>query len=311
VSQDRVFKIAILGAGLTGLSLGQDLLRKHSKEEILILEKSKGSGGRMATRRSEECTYDHGAQYLKRSEVSQRWIEKGENSHVLKDFPASGRNAVCGITGMTQLAKFLAQDLDVQFNQKLITLKKENNFWNLTTDQGSLISAQQVVLTAPLPQSLEILKNSQISFNSGLAKIEYAKALVLLLELDFSFPDDFTFKENVGGGIFSICAQYKKGISRKPCWTLVMDEAWSQKYFALEDSQILSLAQEAVARQFPELKIKSVQLKKWRYSHPLTSWNSLFEAPAEGLYLGGDAFGGPSLNGALRSSQALAHQLGV
>lgn len=53
-------------------------------------------------------------------------------------------------------------------------------------------------------------------------------------------------------------------------------------------------------------KILYVQIKKWRYSHPLTVFATLYAAPSENLFLAGDAFGEPSLNGAARSANSLA-----
>jgi renalase len=54
-------KIAIIGAGIAGLTLARHL---NPKYEITIFEKSKGLGGRMATRYDDEYEFDHGAQYF-------------------------------------------------------------------------------------------------------------------------------------------------------------------------------------------------------------------------------------------------------
>ena len=63
-------KIAIIGAGLSGLVLS-NLLKAHA--DILVFEKSKGVGGRLATRRADPYAFDHGAQYftIKNSQFQQ------------------------------------------------------------------------------------------------------------------------------------------------------------------------------------------------------------------------------------------------
>ncbi|MBT4205492.1 MAG: NAD(P)-binding protein, partial [Proteobacteria bacterium] len=53
--------IAIIGAGLSGLVAAQQL---GSVAHVTIFEKSKGVGGRIATRRSGLYSFDHGAQFF-------------------------------------------------------------------------------------------------------------------------------------------------------------------------------------------------------------------------------------------------------
>ena len=54
--------VAIIGAGVAGLTCAQQLHQAGYK--VVVLEKSRGVGGRMATRRIEETYVDHGVRYL-------------------------------------------------------------------------------------------------------------------------------------------------------------------------------------------------------------------------------------------------------
>ena len=54
-------KIAIIGAGLAGLTLAHRLVARH---DITVFEKARGPGGRMSTRRADPYAFDHGAQYF-------------------------------------------------------------------------------------------------------------------------------------------------------------------------------------------------------------------------------------------------------
>ena len=54
-------KIAIIGAGLSGLVVAKTLGRHN---EIHIFEKSRGVGGRMSTRYADPFQFDHGAQFF-------------------------------------------------------------------------------------------------------------------------------------------------------------------------------------------------------------------------------------------------------
>lgn len=53
--------IAIIGAGIGGLALAQALAGAH---EVVVFEKGRGVGGRMATRYADGFAFDHGAQYF-------------------------------------------------------------------------------------------------------------------------------------------------------------------------------------------------------------------------------------------------------
>ncbi|MBS3847733.1 NAD(P)-binding protein [Devosia sp. BSSL-BM10] len=54
-------RIAIIGAGIGGLTLGQALASQH---DVVVFEKGRGVGGRMATRYADGFAFDHGAQYF-------------------------------------------------------------------------------------------------------------------------------------------------------------------------------------------------------------------------------------------------------
>ena len=54
--------VAVIGAGITGITIA-NLLQK--KVNLTVFEKSRGVGGRMATRRAEPYQFNHGTQYFK------------------------------------------------------------------------------------------------------------------------------------------------------------------------------------------------------------------------------------------------------
>ena len=54
-------KIAIIGAGLSGLTAAHQL--KHVAQ-VKLFDKSRGVGGRMSTRYAGDYEFDHGAQYF-------------------------------------------------------------------------------------------------------------------------------------------------------------------------------------------------------------------------------------------------------
>jgi len=53
---------AVIGAGMAGVACARTLVQAGHR--VTVFEKSRGAGGRMATRETEFGTFDHGTQYF-------------------------------------------------------------------------------------------------------------------------------------------------------------------------------------------------------------------------------------------------------
>ena len=79
-------KLAIIGAGISGLSLA-NLLK--DKFQITIFEKARGVSGRMSTRRAEPYFFDHGAQYFTaRTDEFQKFLKPMLDNGLVKRWDA-------------------------------------------------------------------------------------------------------------------------------------------------------------------------------------------------------------------------------
>ena len=304
-----VVDVLIVGAGLTGLNLARQLLAANQNLEIEIVEKSKSCGGRMATRRMGQSRFDHGAQFIKPTAISQALIDFWQRDNVLKKFPTEAFQAYCGAFGMTQLAKKLTENVRVSYNRKVTGLSKSSAGWQVDIEQGASCAAKHVVLTAPLPQSLELLNKSDIPFDAALSAIKFSKAIVLLVQSEAALSLDWNYMENVDQNIFSMCSQQAKGLSVLHEYTIVMQHHWSDEYFEKSDDEILQASKKLLQSKFAAQTLLSLDLKKWRFCQPVQIWTKPFENPQPGLFLAGDAFGGASLNGAIKSSDSLANHM--
>ncbi len=301
----------VVGAGLSGLILAN--LLNAAGEKTVVAEKSKGVGGRMATRRTDGSRFDHGAQfYTLQSAIEplhRRWLEKSLVTHWFD----SDRGAhFSSSSGMTSLAKDLAKGLDLRLDERVITVSKQASGWKLQCDSGAEYETERLVLTAPLPQSLELLQKSQIEYESTLDNIRFAKAIVALIEVESAKPElasDDGYKELKTGSIFSIADQKAKGLSQAAAITVTLRPEASETLYEMPDAHVTEHFLSELRSLDPTFLAKDIQIKRWRYSHPLNRHTTLYESPAPGLYLAGDAFGGASLNGAARSAYALADVL--
>ncbi len=304
-------QVVIIGAGLCGLTLAAKL--SEVSVEALVIEKSKAIGGRVATRRDGEAVYDHGAIFYSDSDTDHNiWHRRWSESNKAKIwFSENQHRYVCGAGGMTSLAKDLARDLNLQFNEKAVQIGHSKNSIHLFTDSGNVFKAQKVVFTCPLPQSLEILNSSFISYPESLNSITYSPALVGLFELEG--PEDL-FDFNLlrpNSNLFTIANNKAKGISKKLALSVVMSESWSCNHFKLEDADILRFIENELRQHFKaDLAVHKSQLKKWRYSQPTSVYHEKYLSLCDGqVLLAGDAFGGASIAGAIRSAHAVFDHL--
>lgn len=298
----------IIGAGLTGLSLAKKLV-DSGESSVLVLEKSRGLGGRMATRRTLETRFDHGAQFYRLKADSkimhQFWLQNND-SHQWFISPVGDH--WCSKEGMTSLAKKIAQGLDFSLEKHIQSIVKTDKCWLLTSDKGEKWEAKNVILTAPLPQALLLLDKSEINYSAELKKIHYTKALIGLITLKSSIEiSQYGYREFNQGDFFSLADQSSKGVSNLPALTLTMSPVFSEKYFdETDESIVLSSMLKSFKVLYPECEVVGSELKKWRYCQSLNSYEKSFLEVQKNFFLAGDAFGGSSLLGALRSSQALA-----
>ena len=77
----------IIGAGMAGLLAGTFL--QENGIDVTVLDKGRGVGGRMATRRLGEGRADHGAQFFTvRSEVFASWVDDWLTAGVVLEWTA-------------------------------------------------------------------------------------------------------------------------------------------------------------------------------------------------------------------------------
>lgn len=55
-------RVVVVGAGIAGLMAAQSL--SNSGHDVVVVDKGRSPGGRLATRRINDATLDHGAQFL-------------------------------------------------------------------------------------------------------------------------------------------------------------------------------------------------------------------------------------------------------
>jgi len=139
MNTDSPVDAIVIGAGLGGLLAAAGL--QSGGARVLVLDKGRGVGGRLATRRTDSGVFDHGAQFFTARDPQFRlrveaWQEAGivrawAAGFALADgtFKRDGETRFCGVTGMSSIAKHLAQGLDVRVNATVVRVQTEGPGW--------------------------------------------------------------------------------------------------------------------------------------------------------------------------------------
>ena len=302
----------VIGAGISGINTAKKI-QQLGLGSLLILEKSRGIGGRMATRRTLNTKFDHGAQFYKlRPDVSglhSIWMEK---EITRQWFTSNTGDHWCSNLGMTTLAKSMAENIPIELEKQINSIHFEKNLWKLVSSTNEEWVCRNLIISSPLAQTIKLLeevdKNTFINKNtlSEISQITYTKALIglITLEEDLNFSPN-GYQEFITGDIFSISDQKNKEISVVPALTITMSPEFSEIEFEKSDEVVMTKICESIKSILPNIKIKEFELKKWRYCKASSCYKDYFLEISPKLFLIGDAFGGASLSGALRSSNAL------
>ncbi len=311
------FDALIVGAGMAGLSAAAELQR--TGRDVVLIEKARAVGGRMATRRIGSATFDHGAQFFtartpRFASAVAHWQEIGVATEWSRGFTEKpdGHPRWRGTPGMTAVAKQLSWDFEIFLETEIEALRRSKDHWIVETTAGENFRARAIILTPPVPQSLALLEAGEIALSpeacARLTSIRYERCLAVMAVLAgpsrVPAPGGFA---PAAGPIAWIADNQQKGISAEPAVTIHATHAFSLEHWERDRQEsgqlLLSAAQEWLGAD-----VTTFQVHGWRYSKPMEvdaqPCAILSESPP--LVLAGDAFAGPRVEGAALSGWAAA-----
>ena len=170
--------VVIVGAGIAGLALAREL--RERGHDPLVLERSRGVGGRCATRRIDDQPADHGLGFLHGSDprfldaldsafgaglAIEGWpiAREGEGTPCQpRAFAAHGRR-LAPREGVNAFAKSLAHGTRVRTLARVTALAlvpdpSAGRAWEVTLDGGDPLRTRALVLTQPVPGALALLE---------------------------------------------------------------------------------------------------------------------------------------------------------
>jgi len=320
---DSVAHIIVVGAGLSGLMAATEL--QGFGAEVTVLDKGRGVGGRMASRRMQApegtAVLDHGAQFFTvRDPQFAQWVQQWESLEVVRKWAQGfgkedGHPRYVGNPSMTAIAKHLAQDLEVRVQAKVEQIELRETCWSVTLDSAEVLTADGLVLAAPVPQSLALLEAGRVELSrsdrSHLGSLEYDPCLAVLVlpEAPVELPEPGALQIQ-GEPIAWIADNQRKGISPVSALTIHAGPRFSETHWETAPEVATRLVLEAAQERVAFIP-REAQLHRWRFSQPRNPWRErAYRAECvRPLVFAGDAFGGPKVEGAALSGLAAAEQV--
>jgi predicted NAD/FAD-dependent oxidoreductase len=331
-SAGESFDVAVVGAGMAGLSAARALA--EAGRQVVVIDKGRGFGGRMATRRLGTAVFDHGAQYFsvrsrgfgsliaeasddQQATIWSRGFPRLAASGAM-EMPGDGHPRWCGLPSMTAIPKRLAEGLDVRRASRVASVAVEAGKVVLRFEDGGALQAAAAVLTPPVPQTLDLLDAGGVPLEADerarLEAVTYEPCFALMAVLNkpsrVPAPGGLAIDN---GPIAWIADNQQKGISPLPALTIHASPHFSSEHFDDEPAEVAALLLAAAERWIDggASGVVEQSLQRWKFARPVT----MFEAPLAVVHrdpvivLAGDAFVGQRVEAAVTSGAAAARWL--
>ncbi len=319
-------KIAIIGAGISGLTLAYQL---KAYADIVVFEKARGVGGRMSTRYGDQFEFDHAAQFftarsnefkqflvpfIEKGEVAE-WqprvltISKGEKPYKRDWFEPH----YVGSPRMNSFCKALADAIAIEKSTEVAEVIRDKEQWIIKTKSDQIFEGfDWVISSAPVPQTLNLLpKSFEHTSTLSDATMQGCMTLMLGVSEDATFFFDAAVVKN--SPITWIAHNSSKpGRDKEGSITLNTSGEWAEEHME-DDLEVLKqeLIKEAIALlDIRPSDVVHASLHRWRYADVATTFNQDFLLDKKNrLAACGDWCLGGRVENAFLSGYRLAHAL--
>jgi renalase len=321
----RAARVAIIGAGLAGAACAHALI--DAGITVTVFEKSRGPGGRMATRRasyvdaqSKEQTagFDHGAPFFEAANPMFRGVlARAERAGCVVPWRprtrgqwpgTSNQNVFVPVPNTPSLARYILDGISVQTGQQVQKLLQSNAGWQLLFSDGSTSAMfDHVVLAIPPAQAAVLLADHQREWSDKLAALKMNPCWTLMMVSDHIDTDWDLI--NGDGGVLSLVVRndHKPARVAPPAcatWVVHASTEWSVGHLeddpqAVTDALVAAFEREMSPRRKFRYHYRAVH--RWRYAQrptaaktDATSWSDA----ALGLSVCGDFLSSADVEGA-------------
>lgn len=305
--------VIVIGAGLCGLTAARLLHRQG--HTVVVLEKSRGYGGRMSRRQGESGFAEHGLPYLVAgvpqvdaliaSAASVGLLQPWPGAHWQindHDWQAEPDRRWIAPEGISGLGRWLAEGLTVHLQARAAQLNRNADFWQVTTEVGQTWTAPKVALALPAAQAQALLDTSHEPllepWLTALSQVKMSPCLTLIAHYlhvpatarlpsagwSVAWPNNPTL---AWAGLDSS----KRLPGAEPRIVIHSGVALAQRYGQAEPNKIAALLLKAASRalDLPLTEPESWMVHRWGFAVPSVGIDApCLAQPDLGLACGGD-----------------------
>lgn len=317
-------RLAIIGAGASGLMAAREA--QHQGLNCTVFDKARRAGGRMASRRSDWGSFNHGAPFLSIPTQAplhtdprlQRSLNHDLMTLSVSDIRGDSHPALVPSDSINALAQLWVQGLTCHFQHTLSELKHDgDNWWLKFGEQPEWFGpfdrvlmtcppAQALALLLKLPSQHQLCKQLQTMHHSPCWSVRWVPKNSPLLDSGEFVRDDLQ-----AHGI-ALCLREDlrpQGVGA-PRFTLHASAQWSMEHLEDSGENAASALMQAAAKALGlPANAEHLDAHRWRYGYVSTAADQPFLRGSNGLFYAGDACLGISVIDAMQSGMAAADAL--
>lgn len=278
-------KVAIVGAGLTGLSIARQLSGQNI--DITLFDKSRGVSGRMATRRvalqRHTLRFDHGIPGLTSDQaaavaaLAEPTDPPLDNllsnvNHTPPDMAAAKQPLRTVAEGVNQIGKWLAGGLAVQLQSTVTSADQqaEGASWQLSLAENAPYADafDLLVLTTPPHQAANIVSTNRSPLVAELTALRPLGCWTAMCVTSRQLKGP-TLIQCSGEVVERIICEHKKGrdCGNLGVYTVQAHRSWSQQQIDIEPEQVgADMLRDLTTEGYDLGHIVHQQMHRWLYA---------------------------------------------
>lgn len=262
-------RVAVIGAGMAGLTAARRLAKAGAI--VTVFEKSRGLGGRLATRRLEIGAVDHGAQYVTAREPAfKAWIARAKAEGAVSAWAPRGKDSeedwLVGMPGMSGLVASLVDGFDLRTETEVAAIRALTEGFDLVLKDGTEVTGfDRIIVAVPGPQAAALLDGFPPPFDR-VATASFGPCWTLLAAFEDTVDPGFDVVRDVGPLAWTARSLSKPGRTGE-IWVAQANPEWSRAN--LEDqAEIIAprLLEALTAAVGPLPEPVHLAAHRWRYA---------------------------------------------
>ncbi|WP_036857571.1 NAD(P)/FAD-dependent oxidoreductase [Erythrobacter cryptus] len=308
---DRNADILVIGGGMAGLAAARALHEGGAR--VIVIDKGRGPGGRMATRRVEvaghQVSFDHGAQYFTARDPAFRAVVAGwEAAGVAARWPAAGEEAWVGTPGMNACLRAMAAGLEVRWGLRAEGVARVDARWQVTAG-GESFAAPTLIVAIPAEQAAVLLAEPAPALAARAASVTSAPCWAVMALFAAPLPLGDTFRAEQGPIAWAARNGTKPGREGAETWVIHASPARTRALLDLPKDEVAKALLSdffAVTGTDPVVPLHC-DAHRWLYAlpEPLAGEGAVFDAALR-IGIAGDWLHSPRVEGAWLSGRRLA-----